>query len=170
MSDNRRDPFDRIVAVIRRGIEAIFPSANAVAAQSQSVALRQACCGLLMEVARLGSVDSLPKREAVARTLIEMFGMPSDETAGLMDSAGAEANRYTSYYEPVALINRLWSPSRKARFVEQLWRVAMADGRLDVYEEHLVRKLADLLYVPHTEFILAKHRAMNGSPLSRTPR
>lgn len=47
---------------------------------------------------------------------------------------------------------------RKLRFIEQLWRVAMADGNIDIYEEHLVRELADLLYVPHTDLILAKHR------------
>jgi uncharacterized tellurite resistance protein B-like protein len=39
-----------------------------------------------------------------------------------------------------------------------LWQVAYADGSLDPYEEALVRKIADLIYVPHREFIQAKHR------------
>ena len=51
------------------------------------------------------------------------------------------------------------------RLVELLWRVAYANEVLHKYEEHLVRKVADLLYVPHTAFIKAKHRA-GGGPLN----
>jgi uncharacterized tellurite resistance protein B-like protein len=38
-----------------------------------------------------------------------------------------------------------------------LWKVSCADGKIDAHEEHLVRKVADLLYVPHARFIQAKH-------------
>ena len=43
--------------------------------------------------------------------------------------------------------------------VELLWRVAYADGNLDKYEEHLVRRIADLIHVPHSVFIRMKHKA-----------
>ena len=43
-----------------------------------------------------------------------------------------------------------------------LWRVAYADGCLDPYEEALVRKIADLIYVPHRDFIRTKHRVRDG--------
>ena len=43
--------------------------------------------------------------------------------------------------------------------VELLWRVAYADGDLDKYEEHLVRRIADLIHVPHSVFIRMKHKA-----------
>jgi len=45
------------------------------------------------------------------------------------------------------------------QLVEWLWRVAWADGRIDRYEEQLLRRLSDLLGVPHHEFIKRKHRA-----------
>ena len=41
-----------------------------------------------------------------------------------------------------------------------MWRVAMADSALSRYEEHVIRKVADLLYVPHGDFITAKQSAM----------
>ena len=44
--------------------------------------------------------------------------------------------------------------------MELLWHVALADGEIDKYEDHLVRKVADLIYVPHLSFIRAKHNAM----------
>jgi len=45
--------------------------------------------------------------------------------------------------------------------VEMLWRVAFADGRIDRYEEALVRKIAELIYVPHRDFIRARHRVQD---------
>ena len=84
--------------------------------------------------------------------------MPDGELAAMIDNAGRPENRLTSYFDPVKLINGRFDPSRKARFIEQLWRVAMMDGDIDMYEDSLVRTLADLLYVSHSDFILAKHR------------
>lgn len=43
--------------------------------------------------------------------------------------------------------------------VEHLWRVAFADSELDPYEDHFVRKIAHLLYVPNTDAMLARQRA-----------
>jgi len=37
--------------------------------------------------------------------------------------------------------------------------VAMADGHLDAHELHLMRKIADLLYVGHADYVAAKQRA-----------
>jgi uncharacterized tellurite resistance protein B-like protein len=47
--------------------------------------------------------------------------------------------------------------------VEAFWRVAFADQELHHYEEHVIRRLADLIHVPHSDFIAAKHRIMNSS-------
>ena len=43
-----------------------------------------------------------------------------------------------------------------------LWRVTCADGHVDKYEEYLVRKIADLLYVPHREYIRMKLEVIDG--------
>ena len=168
VNEAEQGTFSRIIAAMRRFADAIVPSAATIA-QREALALRRACCGLLIEVARIDSEHFDRKREAVAQALAETFAMQPGESATLIAAVGGEANRYTSYYEPVALINKLWSPPQKARLVEQFWCVAMADGRLDMFEEHLVRILADLLYVAHADFILAKHRALDRSRLAGAP-
>ena len=48
----------------------------------------------------------------------------------------------------------------KVQLITSLWKVAYADGDLDKYEEHLIRRVADLLYVPHDAFIRAKLSAL----------
>lgn len=47
----------------------------------------------------------------------------------------------------------------RAGLVEWMWRVALADSRLGKHEELLVRRVADLLGVSHSEFIQRKHLA-----------
>ena len=74
-----------------------------------------------------------------------------------------------SLYEFTSRLNEELSPEEKADTVEMLWRVAFADGRLDKYEEHLIRKAADLLHVPHRRFIRAKLKAERDLPPPAAP-
>jgi uncharacterized tellurite resistance protein B-like protein len=53
---------------------------------------------------------------------------------------------------------REFSMPERVRLVEHLWRVTFADGRLNLYEDHYVRKIAHLLYVPNTRSVLARNR------------
>lgn len=151
---------DSLLTKLRGVIEGVAPSAETLA-RRQALAVQRACCGLLMEVARLDHRDAERKREIVAQAMHEQFGIPDAVLAPMIADAGRPENRLTSYYEPVALINQRCGADERARFVERLWRVAMADGEIDMYEDQLVRKLADLLYVSHADFILAKRRVQN---------
>ncbi len=150
-----------LLAKLRDRIEDIAPSPG-IRARREALALQTACCGLLMEVAQLGSTGTGRKRKAVSQAMWEEFGIPNEELAPMIASVTRPENRLTSYYGAVALINKGYASEQKAQFIERLWRVAMADGEIDMYEDQLVRKLADLLYVSHADFILAKHRVQGG--------
>ena len=56
-------------------------------------------------------------------------------------------------------MNDLASVEQKRSLLGMMWRVAMADDALSRYEEHVIRKVADLLYLPHSDFMLAKREA-----------
>ncbi|MFA5914469.1 MAG: TerB family tellurite resistance protein [Burkholderiales bacterium] len=151
---------EQLLAQFRNFIDDIAPS-PAILAQRETLELQSACCGLLMEIARLDSAGTEKKRKAVAHAMQELFELAQEDLLPLIANAGREENRLTSYFKPVALINRHFAAERKAQLIECLWRIAIADGKIDMYEEQLVRKLADLLYVPHSDFILAKHRVQS---------
>ena len=51
------------------------------------------------------------------------------------------------------------SQDDKYAVLENIWRVAFADGRIDKYEEHIIRRIAELLHLNHREYIQARHRA-----------
>jgi uncharacterized tellurite resistance protein B-like protein len=61
-----------------------------------------------------------------------------------------------SLFDYVKVLNERLDRAGKRRLMEMLWEVAYADGRLDRYEEHLLHKLAGLLYIPDEDFIGAK--------------
>jgi uncharacterized tellurite resistance protein B-like protein len=120
-----------------------------------------ATAALLIEMTRMdGSIDDA-ERVKVMHAVETKFGLPKEEVAELLRLAEQEAQEATDYYQFTRLVNEGFTPLQKERLIEQLWRVAYADGELNRYEEHLVRKIADLIYVPHAAFIAAKLRAKN---------
>jgi hypothetical protein len=76
-----------------------------------------------------------------------------------MALAAEEARLATDYFQFTSLINRNFSAEQKVQVVEYLWQVAYADGHLDAHEQHFMRKIADLLYVSHADYVGAKQRA-----------
>ena len=79
-----------------------------------------------------------------------------------MALAEKEAGAATDCYQFTSQINLAFSSAQKVKLIEHLWRVAYGDGTLHKYEEHLIRKLADLLHVPHEGFIATKLRVRGG--------
>lgn len=132
---------------------------GASAADDPEHALRLAVAALLLEMSRMDEQVTAEEREAVERVVGEQFNLTAEEIATLLALAEAEREGATDYFQFTSLINQHFDATAKERMVESLWRIAFADGRLDRYEEHLVRRLSDLLYVPHAAFIAAKHRA-----------
>lgn len=120
--------------------------------------LRLATAALLFEMLRADDDEHPDERSAIERVLQEQFELSVDETLELSRLADQEAAEAASLYQFTGLINDHFTPEQKVSVVEMLWQVAYADGSLDPYEEALVRKIADLIYVPHRDFIRAKHR------------
>ena len=121
--------------------------------------LHLACASLLHEATRV-DLDAHPaEREAAARALAALFGLTPEQSAQVFREGAARAVKLTSYFGPVAIIKRDMGPAERVRFVGELWRVAYADGRLDQYEDHYVRKIGHLLHVPHVEIMMARNRA-----------
>ncbi|SCZ61155.1 tellurite resistance TerB family protein [Thiohalomonas denitrificans] len=125
---------------------------------SDEHAVHLATAALLFEMARQDETVRPEELDVVADAVQRKFELPKAETEELMALAAEEVRESTDYYQFTSLINERFSPEQKVRVVEHLWEVAWADGRVDRYEEHMVRKIAELLYVPHKDFIAAKLR------------
>ena len=77
----------------------------------------------------------------------------------LIAAAGERVDEATSLYEFTRVINDHYGPEEKLTLIASMWQVAYADGDLDKYEEHLIRQVAELTYVPHQDYIRCKLEA-----------
>lgn len=125
--------------------------------------LKVAAAVLLVEVARSDHEFTAAERESVLASVQRNFGLTEAEAHELVVLAEAESNEAHDIYQFVSAINAGFAPERKALLVEELWRAAFADSILQGHEEHLIRRVADMLHLPHSQFIAAKLRAMAGA-------
>jgi len=119
-------------------------------------AKRIAAAVLLLEMAHADHRHDDQEYAEIRRQLQTHFALDDDETQELMAAAQPRARESISLYAFLRTLNDGLEPAEKRQVLEMLWRVAYADRHLDAYEEGLLRELADLLYLPHSEFIRAK--------------
>ena len=110
--------------------------------------LQLACAALMIE-----------ELNTLRKTLQDNFDLNKEEAENLIQLAQQEATQATDYYQFTSLINEFYTQQQKRELVTRLWQMAYADHTVHKLEEHLVRRLADLLHVPHSAFIQSKHRA-----------
>lgn len=108
---------------------------------------------LLLECARADFDRQPAELEEIRRLLGSELGLSATERDALIADAERSAREAVSLHGPVSRLNQELSPDDKRALMAWLWRVAHADGRVDAHEEHLLRRVADLLYVPHADFI-----------------
>jgi uncharacterized tellurite resistance protein B-like protein len=122
-------------------------------------ALQLATAALLVEVSRADHEIKDEERRVIGEAVRRTFNLSEHDTGLLIRLAEEEAQTATSTHQFTHLIDKHFPIEQKVRIVELLWRVAFADADKDKHEEHLIRRIADLLHVPHREFIDAKVRA-----------
>ncbi|MBL4819945.1 MAG: TerB family tellurite resistance protein [Gammaproteobacteria bacterium] len=102
-------------------------------------------------------LDERESREFIA-VLEETLELDHGDIEEIVELATNEAQQATSLYEFTRLINDNYEYNEKVKLIENLWRIAFADEKLDKYEENLIRRLAGLIHVSHSDFIQTKLR------------
>ena len=120
--------------------------------------LKLASAALLIEMIRMDHKIDPAEHSAVKTLLKNNHALTEDETETLFNLAEEESQNAIDYFRFAKLINEHYSQQEKIQLIENLWVIAYADGVIDKYEEHYLRKIHELLHVPHKEFIKAKHR------------
>ena len=123
--------------------------------------VRLATAALLVEMMNQDEKALETEKQAVRDALKDNFSLSHDEAVELCRLAEEELHNAVDYYQFTKLIAENFSQPQKIQVIELLWRVAYADNHLDSYEEHMVRRIADLIYVPHQDFIRTKLAAQS---------
>lgn len=121
---------------------------------------RLAIAQLLLEIARADLRTDTQESAVIRDHLQRAFELSDAEIETLVATAASRVESAVSLYDTVKIINQHLDPETKAGLIRALWKVAYADGRLDPYEEALLRRICDLLYVPHATFVQQKLSAI----------
>ena len=115
---------------------------------------------LMLEVAKSDFEESEDEIQTMTAWLENQdLGLTSEDVSHLLDSARNEQAGSAGLFEYTRRACERMSMEERVQLVEQLWRIAYADGVIDKYEEAAIRKASELLYVPHSDFIRAKFAA-----------
>ncbi len=114
---------------------------------------------LMLEIALADSQIGDEEIKVIEKAMAYHFHLNSDEISEIINTAKNEFDHAISLHDFTRTVNDALDQNEKATVIELLWRVAVADNVIDKYEEYFIRKIADLLYVSHKDYIKAKHRA-----------
>lgn len=132
--------------------------------EDSSVGTELAAAALLMEIVFADYKRDSVEMEAAERALRATFSLPADQLHAVLKKAEELHSDAVSIHPFIEAINDEFSNEQKFQLIVNLWRVAFADGELDKFEQHYIRKIAELLYVPHSDFIRAKLKVCDELP------
>ncbi len=144
-------------------LKELFASFNTATEQTQQHTIELAAASLMVELARADLIIDDQEMQRIIQNMQSLFNLSNTDVTAILDNAHQCADDSTSTYEFTKVISGHFDAEQRIQLIEALWRVAYADGELDKYEEHFIRKVNDLLYVSHSDFIRAKHAARNNS-------
>jgi uncharacterized tellurite resistance protein B-like protein len=121
--------------------------------------LQLATAVLLIEVMRSDFVSTDQEQATTLKILKERFHLSDTEVAQLSELGRRAAKGANDFHQFTSPINHKLESAEKVCIIEYMWQVAYADSQISAHENHLMRKIANLLYIPHKDYIAAKMRA-----------
>lgn len=149
-------------------LKALFDNALADESAADSVSeterLQIASAILMLEVARTDHTITEDEINNIRVAMQSKFDLSDVAIAALMDDATAQIEDVIDFHQFTSSLNEHFDVAQKCQLIEYMWQVAMADGNLDAYEDHFIRKIADLLYLRPAELLSARERARKAQP------
>jgi len=145
----------KITAFFERHLQ---PAGGASAPLSQPQK-QLAIAALLIEVAMADHICDECEIQSLKVSLKNKFSIDVSQIDELIELAKEESSESTSLHQFTSLVHQHCNPTEKFELLVAMWQLAFSDSSLNKYEEYVIRKVADLIYVPHSEFMRAKSAA-----------
>ena len=116
----------------------------------------KACIALMLETSMADDLLDESEIKTLKATLINDFKLEETEIDELIEISKKNVDDSTSLYDFTRDINDNFESDERIKLIESMWKIAYADGNIDKFEEHIIRKVSNLIYVSHSDFIKAK--------------
>jgi len=118
-----------------------------------------AIAALMIEIMRMDGQLEAAEHVKILQLLQQRFRLTGEELHTLVERAGKAAGQALDLHQFTSVVIRHYSSAERQDIIADLWRVAMADGHVDPYEEQLIRRTSELIGLHHRQFIKAKLQA-----------
>jgi uncharacterized tellurite resistance protein B-like protein len=145
-----------MISAIRKLLQKNATVDKTVSSMDKEELIRMAAAVLFVEVMHADHQIDKRERQVIKRALLESFSLSKQDAEELLQQAEIRVKDVTSLHEFTSLLHGRLTNEEKVMLIEQIWRIILADDYVDKYEEHLVRRIAELLYVSHRDYIRAK--------------
>lgn len=142
---------------IRKLFEEIGSGADVEVRDTKDV--RAISAALLTEVATVDHNLDSRERSMLTGLLRDHYQLDDEATRELVEGALTHRDQATSLYEFTQTVNEQFSDQDKYQLILQMWQVAFSDDVIEAFEEHLIRRVAELIYLPHGLFTRARAEA-----------
>ena len=144
-------------------LKQLFAAPEAEPAKPDDHQLAVAATALMVQLSGVDNDRDERELQTIVDCAVKAHQINHEEAQEILDDALAHADDAVSLYEFTGQINEVLDHAEKHALLVSIWRVAFADGRIDKYEEHLIRRIADLLHLNHREYMQARHEAENAA-------
>lgn len=138
------------------------PIEPAARKEGESHDIAVATCALFLEMANIDGEFSHSERDRIISVLKKDFHLSDEYAVELLKASERELNQSIDLWQFTNLINENYSLEEKTMIIETVWKIVYTDGKLDMHEDYLVHKLANLLRLTHKQLIEAKLKILHG--------
>ena len=129
--------------------------------ETQSFEIELTAAVLAYEIARIDgdiSSEELKVLMEEIKIISKKVGKEESQILKIIENYSEDS---VSFYEFVEDINKDYTKNEKLSLLEFMWKTAYADGNLDVDEEKLIRRLADMIKIKDIEVLKIKNSIKN---------
>jgi len=145
-----------MISSIKKFFEKNLQLDSSSSATDKGTRLPLATAALMFEVLKSDKTIDRRELDALLRVLQVRFKLEEAAVEQVMALAEEASHHSTSLYEFTSLINAGYGYEERVQLLENLWQIAFADEHIDRYEDHIIRRIADLIHVRHSDFIRTK--------------
>ena len=133
-----------------------FGKEEEIQEESNLTLLNNSCAALLVEIAFADKDFDETEKASLKQSLIETYAIDESDIEEIIRDDEDTVSESTSLYGYTSIVNSEFQYEDKLKLLRNLWKIAYADGYLDKYEEHLLRKVSDLIHISHSDYISIK--------------
>jgi len=116
---------------------------------------------LLYEVAAADFTIDQQEENAIQSLIADSFNLNKEQAQALLVQAKQHQNNAISLQQFTHILREKLDRPSRVNFIHSLWQVANSDHNVDVNEEHIIRKISDLLYLNHSDYIRTKLKVID---------